>query len=106
MSPPGDCLMSTIFSMKADAHTHAEESDSSCRRDNRVNRVNLKRTARKVVTVVTVDAENCDEMQFLNPRRAQLQLMMYEVCHKCFCVTLDKSNRTFIRFEDYKKEGQ
>ena len=50
--------------MKADAHTHAEESDSSCRRDNRVNRVNLKRTTKKVVTVVTVDAENCNVVQF------------------------------------------
>ena len=23
--------------------------------------------------------------------------MMYGVCHKCFCVTLDKSNRTFYK---------
>ena len=83
--------------MKADVHTHAEESDSNCRRDNRVNRVNLKCTNKKVVTVVTVDAENCDEMQFLNPRRAQQHLLIYKVCHKCFCVTLDKSNRTLYK---------
>ena len=56
--------MSTIFSMKADAHTHAEESDSNCRRDNRVNRVNLKCTIKKVVAVVAVDAKNCNVVQF------------------------------------------
>lgn len=59
MSPPGDCLMSTVFSMKAGALTQADESNSYCRRDNRVNRDNLFATTTEVVTVVTVDTENC-----------------------------------------------
>ena len=53
--------MSTIFSMIAGALTQAEESHSYCRRDNRVNRDNLFATDSKVVTVVTVDTENCNE---------------------------------------------
>ena len=61
MSPPGDCLMNMVFSMKAGALTQADESDSYCRRDNRVNRDNLFATDSKVVTVVTVDTENCNE---------------------------------------------
>ena len=100
MSPPGDCLTSTVFSMKAGALTQADESDSCCRRDNRVNRDNLFATTTEVVTVVTVDTENCIlmkiNMRFSNPvgRNGTFE---YSSSHKCFCVTLDKSNRTLYK---------
>ena len=61
MLPPGDCLMNMVFFMKAGALTQADESDSYYRRDNRVNRDNLFASDSKVVTVVTVDTENCNE---------------------------------------------
>ena len=98
--------MSTVFSMKAGALTQADESASYCRRDNRVNRDNLFATTIKVVTVVTVDTENCIlmkiNMRFSYPvgRNGTFE---HSNGHKCFCVTLDKSNRTLIRFVDYKR---
>jgi len=49
--------------MKAGALTQADESDSCCRRDNRVNRDNLFATTTEVVTVVTVVTENCILME-------------------------------------------
>ena len=86
--------------MKAGALTQADESDSCCRRDNRVNRDNLFATTTEVVTVVTVDTENCIlmkiNMQFSDPvgRNGTFE---YSSSYKCFCVTLDKSNRTFYK---------
>ncbi len=86
--------------MKAGALTQADESGSCCRRDNRVNRDNLFATTTEVVTVVTVDTENSILMK-IN------MLFSYPVGrngtfehpngHKCFCVTLDKSNRTLYK---------
>ena len=71
-----------------------------------VNRDNLFATTTEVVTVVTVDTENCIlmeiNMRFSYPvgRNGTFE---HSNGHKCFCVTLDKSNRTLIRFVDYKR---
>ena len=77
-----------------DADRHADDSTSPCgcplQRALSIGEGSAEPWGKAPTTVSVLDGRA--PWQF--PRRAQQQLLMAEGCQKCFCVTLDKSNRT------------